>query len=76
MTGCPGCARLADELAAARAELDQAHSYRTLGGIPHPSTTDWANWTPPPPASATDPDAPELRRAGFASSTPTERNTR
>lgn len=53
---------------AARAELDQARTYRTLGGPPRAPAQDWANATLPPPESATDPDAPEHRRPGFAGS--------
>lgn len=56
------------ECVAVRAELDAANTYRTLGGIPHPPATDWANWTPPPPPSATDEAAPALRRPGYDSS--------
>jgi hypothetical protein len=66
MTGlCPR-----PDCAAVRAELADAQAYRTLGGIPRPPVTDWANWTLPAPPSATDEAAPEHRRAGFASSLP------
>ncbi len=52
------------------AELATERAYRTLGGTPPPSTTDWANGTLPAPPSAHDDTAPTLRRRSFTASGP------
>lgn len=64
------CAAARATLDDLRVELARAQARRTLGGTARPTTEGWANLTPPPPPSKTDPNAPEHRRAGMASSRP------
>lgn len=56
---------------ATREALARELAYRTLGGTPPPSDATWANATLPPPESASDESAPELRRPGYARYRPT-----
>jgi hypothetical protein len=59
---CPRCADLEAELANVRAELALERARRTLGGTPpgYYAPGTWTNQRLPPPASATDPNAPPL----------------
>lgn len=45
-----------------RADLAEAHHYRTRGGPPPACDPDWANLALPAPPSAADPDAPPHHR--------------
>lgn len=69
---CPRChqaiAVVLDDRAEAHRALAKEISMRTLGGTPPPVDTEWGNYKLPPPASASDPNAPPHRREGMASS--------
>lgn len=61
LADCPNCARF-------EAERDLERSRRTLGGVPPPVDTAWANRALPPPESASDDAMPAHRRVGMARS--------